>query len=207
MIKAILFDMDGVLIDARNWHYDALNRALELFGYTISPESHLSTFDGLPTREKLKILSKTRGLPEGLHEFLNTLKQTFTLEISYQHCKPKFNHQYALKNLKADGYQIAVCSNSIRKTIETMMDLASLSDNLDMIVSNQDVKNGKPDPEMYLKAMASLEVDPCECLILEDNPHGIQAAIASGGHLLKVATPDEVSYQAIQRRILEIEEF
>lgn len=199
--------MDGVLIDAKDWHYEALNRALEHFGYTISLESHLSTFDGLPTREKLKILTKTRGLPEGLHEFLNTLKQAYTLEISYQYCKPMFNHQYALRKLKANGYKLAVCSNSIRKTIETMMDLSSLSNNLDMIISNQDVEKGKPDPEMYLKAMHNLEVEPFECLILEDNPHGIQAAVASGGHLLKIGVPEEVTYQAIQRRISEVEDF
>lgn len=114
MIKAVLFDMDGVLIDAKNWHYEALNRALQLFGYSISRESHLSTFDGLPTRTKLEMLTKSRGLPKGLHDFLNTLKQTYTLEISYQRCKPTFNHQYALSRLKEDGYKIAVCSNSVR---------------------------------------------------------------------------------------------
>ena len=82
MIKAILFDMDGVLIDAKDWHYEALNRALGHFGFTISRESHLSTFDGLPSRTKLKMLSKSHGLPAGLHEFLNALKQSYTLEVS-----------------------------------------------------------------------------------------------------------------------------
>ena len=113
MIKAIFFDMDGVLIDAKDWHYEALNCALEHFGFTISRESHLSTFDGLPTRKKLQILTKARGLPEQLHEFVNTLKQKYTLQITYKRCKPCFNHQYALSRLKAEGYKIAVCSNSV----------------------------------------------------------------------------------------------
>ena len=116
-----------------------------------------------------------------------------------------FNHQYALKRLKDDGYKLAVCSNSIRKTIETLMELSSLSHNLDIIISNQDVENGKPNPEMYLKAMNNLGVEASECLILEDNPHGIEAAVASGGHLLKVGLPQEVTYQAIKARISEIE--
>jgi len=205
MIKAILFDMDGVLIDAKDWHYEALNRALEHFGYTISRESHLSTFDGLPTRQKLRMLSSSRGLPEGLHDFLNALKQAYTLEISYQRCKPVFNHQYALSRLKKDGYKLAVCSNSVRQSIEAMMRLSSLSTHLDLIVSNQDVEKGKPDPEMYLKAMQSLNVEPNECLILEDNEHGIQAAITSGGHLLKIGVPDDVTYQAIITLISEVE--
>jgi HAD superfamily hydrolase (TIGR01509 family) len=205
MIKAILFDMDGVLIDAKDWHYEALNRALQLFGYTISRESHLSTFDGLPTRQKLEILCRSRGLPKGLHNFLNTLKQAYTLEISYQRCKPSFNHQYALSRLKKDGYKIAVCSNSVRQSIEAMMKLSLLSSHLDFIISNQDVTEGKPNPMMYLQAMTALKVKPSECLILEDNEHGFQAAVAAGGNLLKIGVPDDVTYQVIQRRISELD--
>lgn len=205
MIKAILFDMDGVLIDAKDWHYDALNRALEHFGYTISRESHLSTFDGLPTRRKLQMLSNSKGLPSGLHEFLNQLKQSYTIEISYQRCKPVFNHQYALSKLRREGYKMAVCSNSVRQSIEAMMKLSALAPYLDLIVSNEDVAKGKPDPEMYNKAMTTLGVAPDECLILEDNDHGIQAAKASGGHLLKIGVPDDVTYQGIKSRINEVE--
>ena len=205
MIKAILFDMDGVLIDAKDWHYESLNRALEHFGYTISRESHLSTFDGLPTRQKLRMLSTARDLPVGLHGFLNTLKQSYTLEVSYQLCKPSFNHQYALSRLKSDGYKIAVCSNSVRQSIEAMMKLSALDPYLDLVISNEDVVNGKPNPEMYLSAMERLNVTPAECLILEDNEHGIQAAKASGGHLLKIGIPDDVTYRAIKACINDIE--
>lgn len=205
MIKAILCDMDGVLIDAKDWHYDALNRALELFGFTISRESHLSTFDGLPTRKKLKMLSEARGLPEGIIEFLNSLKQTYTLEISSQRCKPVFNHRYALSKLSAEGYKIAVCSNSVRQTVEALMTMSGLEPYIDYMVSNEDVTNSKPDPEMYLKAMGEFELQPEECLILEDNEHGIRSALASGGHLLKIGLPDDVTYGNIKTRIAEIE--
>lgn len=204
MIKAVLFDMDGVLIDAKDWHYEALNRALGHFSYTISRESHLSTFDGLPTRQKLKMLSSSYGLPLGLHEFLNALKQVYTLELSHQLCRPAFNHQYALSRLRLEGYKLAVCSNSVRQSVEAMMKLSALEPYLDMMVSNEDVSKGKPDPEMYLKTMDTLRVKPEECLILEDNDHGIQAAMASGGHLLKIGVPDDVTYRAISTRIAEI---
>lgn len=204
-IKAILFDMDGVLIDAKDWHYQALNRALEHFGFSISRESHLSTFDGLPTKKKLSMLSASHGLPEGLHEFLNTLKQSYTIEASHQLCKPTFNHQYALSHLKSDDYKIAVCSNSVRGSVETMMSLSKLTPYIDEIISNQDVMKGKPDPEMYLKAMSLFDLSPEECLILEDNEHGIQAALASGGHLMKIGVPGDVTYQVIKEKITEIE--
>ena len=150
------------------------------------------------------MLTKARGLPEQLHEFINALKQTYTLEISHKRCKPSFNHQYALSKLKAEGYKIAVCSNSVRQSVETMMEFAGLQPYLDLLISNEDVSKGKPDPEMYVKAMSTLEVQPEECLILEDNDHGIQAAIASGGNLLKIGVPDDVTYQAIKARIAEI---
>jgi beta-phosphoglucomutase len=205
MIKAILFDMDGVLVDAKDWHYEALNAALSHFGFDISRDSHLSTFDGLPTRQKLSILTASRGLPAGLHELISTLKQTYTLELSYCKCKPTFNHQYALARLRNENYKLAVCSNSVRQSIETMMRQSSLSDYLDLIISNQDVSSGKPDPEMYLLAMKKLGVAPQECLILEDNEHGIQAAIAAGGHLLRIGVPSDVTYFSIKSRIVEIE--
>jgi beta-phosphoglucomutase-like phosphatase (HAD superfamily) len=80
-VEAIVFDMDGVLIDAREWHYEALNRALGLFGFAISRSDHLSVYDGLPTKRKLQMLSIERGLPSALHEFLNDLKQQYTIVI------------------------------------------------------------------------------------------------------------------------------
>lgn len=201
MIKAILFDMDGVLIDAKDWHYEALNRALDIFGLRISRDAHLTTFDGLPTREKLKMLSISRGLPTGLHEFLNALKQRYTHEMTHQLCRPQFNHQYALSKLKSEGYLMGVCSNSVRSSVEIMMELADLRKYLDVLFSNEDVAKGKPDPEMYLRAMARLSVEPHETLILEDNENGIAAARASGAHLMIVTEPDDVTYHAIKNRI------
>ena len=93
-IQGVIFDMDGVLIDAKEWHYEALNKALGLFGFQVSRYDHLSTFDGLPTRHKLEMLSLERGLPKGLHSFINELKQQYTLETVYTRCKPTFAHQY-----------------------------------------------------------------------------------------------------------------
>jgi beta-phosphoglucomutase len=207
MIKAILFDMDGVLIDAKDWHYEALNRALGHFGYSISRESHLSTFDGLPTRKKLHMLSECKGLPRGLHDLINSLKQSYTFEISYQRCKPVFSHQYALSRLKAEGYQIGVCSNSMRQSIEVMMRLSALDSYLDFVISNEDVTHGKPDPEMYIRAMQNLGRDPSECLIVEDNEHGIRAAKASGGYLLEVGAPEDVTYRLIMEKVDDIQQY
>jgi len=204
-IKAVIFDMDGVLIEAKDWHYESLNKALKLFGAEISRYDHLVTFDGLPTRKKLEMLSIDGRLPLGLHSFVNDLKQQYTIDIIHTNCKPIFQHQYALSKLKNENYKIAVCSNSIRKTIELMMEKSGLIKYLDFIISNQDVKNGKPDPEMYITAIKRMNLDPKECLILEDNENGIKAAIASGANLLKIDNPLNVNYQNIFNKIKNLE--
>jgi beta-phosphoglucomutase-like phosphatase (HAD superfamily) len=206
-IKAILFDMDGVLIDAKDWHYEALNKALGLFGMEISRYDHLVTFDGLPTRDKLQMISSESNFPRGLHEFVNEIKQQYTMEVIYTICKPKFYHRYALSRFKSEGYQLAVCSNSVRKSIEVMMEKAALSEYLSFIISNEDVVQGKPNPEMYIKAMQELSLQPNECLIIEDNENGLKAAYASGAHVLKVEKVQDVNYFNIKNKIEEIENY
>jgi HAD superfamily hydrolase (TIGR01509 family) len=204
-IKAILFDMDGVLIEAKEWHYEALNRALKLFGMPISRFDHLTSFDGLPTLRKLELLTLERGLPKELHVFINEMKQKFTMEIVHASCKPMFIHEYTLSSLKDKGYKLAVCSNSVRNTVETMMQKSALSGYLDFVMSNEDVSRGKPDPEMYVRSMEHFALKPTECLIIEDNENGIKAARASGGHLLVVKEITEVNLSNIINRISEIE--
>ena len=204
-IKAVLFDMDGVLIEAKDWHYEALNRALALFGYEIARTEHLSCYDGLPTKMKLKKLTAEKGLPEKLHSFINEMKQQYTVEIIHRQCRPRFDHEFALSKLKAEGYRLVCCSNSVRMTIEMMLDYSKLNRYLEFIISNQDVKNAKPDPEIYLNAMAKMGLLPEECLICEDNENGIKAAMASGGHLLTIRTVDDINYDNIRGRIAQIE--
>lgn len=204
-IKAILFDMDGVLIDAREWHYESLNKALSLFGTEISRYDHLVTFDGLPTKKKLEMLSIEGGFPTGLHGFVNDLKQQYTMEIVYAKCKPVFHHQFALSKLKDEGYRLAVCSNSVKNSIDIMMKKSGLYQYLDFFLSNQDVVKGKPDPEIYNKAIEKMGLKPEECLIVEDNDNGVRAAKASGAHVLVVENPDQVHYYNIINRIKEIE--
>lgn len=204
-IKAVIFDMDGVLIDAKEWHYEALNRALGLFGMEISRHDHLVTYDGLPTKTKLQMLSLERGLPPALHGFINEMKQAYTMEIIYAKCKPTFYHQFALSRLQQQGYKLAVCSNSVRNTVQMMMERASLLPQLEFFLSNEDVNRPKPAPEIYSTAIARLGVRPDQCLIVEDNPNGIKAARESGAHVLCVSDVHQVNYTSIMQRIMAIE--
>ncbi len=200
-IKAVIFDMDGVLIDAKEWHYEALNKALGLFGYEISRYDHLVTYDGLPTAKKLEMLSMEKGMPLRLHKFINELKQQYTVDRIVADCHPIFSHEFALSNLKEEGYHLAVASNSMRKTVEMMMERSNLISYLDFFLSNQDVSKGKPDPEIYNVAINRLGFQSDECLIVEDNQNGIMAAKAAGGHVMQVNSVYDVNYVNIKENI------
>lgn len=189
--------MDGVLIDAKEWHYNALNKALNLFGMNISRYDHLVTYDGLPTRTKLEMLSAEQGLPKELHVFINKMKQIYTTELINTLCKPKFHSEYALSRLKSDGFKLAVCSNSISDTIRSMLSRAALLQYIEFFISNEDVSHPKPHPEMYVKAINRLGFSPAECLVVEDNEKGIKAAREAGAQVLVVHSVDEVNYYNI----------
>lgn len=204
MINTVLFDMDGVLIDARDWHFQALNFALNLFGVPISEDEHDKFYDGLPTKKKLEYLSQKTGLPLRLHEFINELKQAYTTEFIINRCAPDFHHQYALMRLRQAGFNVAVCSNSIRATMELMLTRADVINKIDFFLSNEDVKCAKPDPEIYLVAMQKFGVEAKNCLVVEDNPHGVAAATASGAHVLVVNDPSDVTWERIKERMDEL---
>lgn len=198
--------MDGVLIDAKDWHYDALNKALATFGMNISRHDHLTTYDGLSTNQKLNMLSKIDTLPESLHSFINEMKQQYTMDLTHQRCKPIFHHQYALSKFRKEGYKLAVASNSVRNTVAVMMNKANLEGYLEFFLSNQDVSEAKPDPEIYITAIEKLGLSPNECLIVEDNEIGLKAARASGAYVLKVDSIHDVNYDNINAYIGEVED-
>lgn len=204
-IKAVVFDMDGVLIDAKDWHYEALNKALRLFGYEISRYDHLVTYDGLPTSKKLSMLSLEKGLPQGLHDFINDMKQQYTIDMVNLRCVPLFTHEYALSRLKSEGYRLAVASNSIRNSVELMMKKSSLLPYLEFFLSNQDVQKAKPDPEIYVTAITRMGLTPQEVMVVEDNRNGIQAAVRAKTHVMKVENVYDVNYENIMNHIHSFE--
>lgn len=199
MIKTILFDMDGVLFDDKDLHYEALNVALG-DKYAISKDLHISTFDGLQTRKKLEILSKDYGLPESLHQDIWKKKQDQTITSLSNLGKHKRLID-VLKVLQEKGYTLGVCSNSVRKTVLKVLSNMGLMGFLDIVLSNDDVKNAKPHPEVYWKAISSLGFLPEETLIVEDSPTGLLAARRSGSHVHRVKNPDDVTLDNILEKI------
>jgi HAD superfamily hydrolase (TIGR01509 family) len=202
-IKLVIFDLDGVLVEAKNIHYDALNQALGK-DYAIDWNEHLSIYDGLKTNQKLEMLTERKGLPTELHKEIWENKQKHTLQM-LKELQSDETLQSVMNSLVECGYKIAVCSNSIRKTVLTVLSKLGIMEFMDLVISNEDVKNSKPHPEMYWKAISMMSCLPEETLIVEDSPYGLLAASRSKSHVLRVTKPQDVTYDNIFNKLIEIE--
>jgi HAD superfamily hydrolase (TIGR01509 family) len=203
MIKAVIFDMDGVLVDADKWHYNALNVALQHADVDpISWQEHLTVYKGIPTREKLRILTERKGLDPELWPIVARTKQEVTQQIIESFSQPD-GEKIEMLRLLSRRYPIVVCSNSIRATVDVMLAGAGLTEYIDFTLSNEDIERSKPDPEVYFAAFERLGVRPEECVIIEDSDVGKAAAIASGGVLCSVNDPADVNYYRVMRTIRE----
>jgi len=202
MIKLIIFDLDGVLFEAKNIHFDSLNVALSEVDekYVIKREEHLSKYDGLKTYQKLEMLTKDKGLSPKHYTHIWLRKQQLTLDM-LSNLKPIDGLSECIIHLVKDGYKIACCSNSIRKTVLTVLSKLNIVEYFDIILSNDDVKNGKPHPEIYWKAISMIGCLPEETLIIEDSPYGLLAASRSNSQVLRVKNPNEVTYDNIMNSI------
>lgn len=198
MIKAIIFDMDGVLIDATEWHYDALNKALGLFSYSIGRDDHLKVYNGLPTSEKLKMMSEKQGLPWSLHETIKSLKRKYTDEIVSLQCRPSHPKQLLLTSLKKK-YKLACGSNAQKHSVLSMLQMAQIDHFFDQIIGNDEGFAPKPSPEIYQAVFSKLGIKPIESFIVEDAPHGVAAAIASGANVIEVRGYNDVDISLFEK--------
>jgi len=195
-IKLIIFDLDGVLVETKMLHFHALNDALFEIDpkYCISIEDHLLKYDGLSTSKKLNILNIEKQLDSSLNNKINKLKQMKTIERLNSEI---LENKYSMFKELSNKYQIAIASNSIRGSIKKIIERLGIANFIDRYYSNEDVRNPKPHPEIYMKAMLDFGVSPSETLIIEDSPIGRQAAIESGAILMGVNTPLEVNISNI----------
>tara|TARA_R110002167_G_scaffold156460_2_gene351214 strand:+ start:3572 stop:4930 length:1359 start_codon:yes stop_codon:yes gene_type:complete len=203
-MKLIIFDLDGVLVKAKKMHFKALNEALENIDpkFSISYSEHLNTYDGLKTRDKLNLLTQLKGLSALDHDKVWKKKQEITSQKVKEIKKDKHLIRL-LEFLAENNIKIACCSNSIRKSVYSILAQLGLINFFDYILSNEDVKNSKPYPEMYWKAMMFFATNPEETLIVEDSPHGLLAAQRSGAKILRVKDPTDLTIQKIKPYLTE----
>ena len=205
MIKTIIFDLDGVLLDAKEIHFHSLNKSLNDFGaeYLISWDEHLKLYDGLKTKQKLELLNKHKGLPNKFFEKIWQNKQKYTYDF-LKKLNVSSELIFCLSELSKSGYKIVCCSNSVRKTVLIVLSKLGIIEYFDLVLSNEDVENSKPHPEIFWKAISSMKCFPEETLIIEDSPYGLLAAERSYSHVLRVENTYQVTYENINRKIESI---
>lgn len=190
-MELVVFDLDGVLLDFCEIHYQTLNSAIcDVAGPTfeISRKEHNTIYNGRNTRSKLKLLCERTGLPADLEEPIFQRKQALTLAaLSRVDPSPTLIEFFTV--LKASGVKIACASNSVRATVDTALRALGIDKYFDFTLSNEDVVNPKPDPEIYRRCHLLAGVRPDQTLIYEDSPIGLEAATASGSWVRIVETP------------------
>jgi HAD superfamily hydrolase (TIGR01509 family) len=198
MIKLIVFDLDGVLVETKQLHYEAFNKALRDVDpkYEITLEEHLSKYDGLSTRKKLDLLGREKGLSGMEFERIWMRKQLYTSQM-LRELKSDDRIINVLSKLKNDGYTIAVASNSIRDSVKITLLKLGFLEYIDFYLSNEDVKHPKPHPEIYLRSMIGASSSPKETLIIEDSIVGRKAANESGAYLMGINNPNDIIYENI----------
>tara|TARA_B100000963_G_scaffold82865_1_gene70629 strand:- start:3786 stop:5150 length:1365 start_codon:yes stop_codon:yes gene_type:complete len=202
MIKAIIFDLDGVLVDTKQIHFEALNAALRKYKFEkISIDDHIKIFDGLPTNEKLKILQKKKNLPKKYFLKINKYKQKVTAEILKKNIKKNDKIIHMMKNLH-EKYKIAVATNAVNSTLKICLNKLGISKYVDFKLSNEDIVNPKPNPEIYLRIFIKFGIYPSEALIVEDSHYGREAAISSGAKLLPIKKIDELDLKKIKLNLI-----
>ena len=197
MSKLIIFDLDGVLIDTCDIHFDTFNQALNSVNLPVlTREEHMLHYNGLPTRGKLMKL----GVPSDLHETIFRNKQKATAWAMTTNLRPNEAHQKMIKQLKADGYLVACATNCIRQTVDAALSAIGILDLMDLVVANEDVVHPKPSPAIYLKTMSVLGVSPHNTTIFEDSYVGLCAATQSGARVCHVPTPESLTLDFVRAR-------
>jgi len=202
VIKLVIFDMDGVLVDACDWHRIAFNLALKnVCNYELSLEEHYKEYNGLPTKIKLKKLKDKGMVTENLFDTIESLKQENTIKLINDLCAYDSSKVELLKYLKDKNIKIACYTNSIRKTAELILKKAGVLSSLDKLITNQDVNSPKPNPEGYINCINFFNVSPNETIIVEDSPKGIEAASGAGAFIIKVDNAKQVNIDLMKEYI------
>jgi beta-phosphoglucomutase-like phosphatase (HAD superfamily) len=202
MHKLIIFDLDGVLIDSKEIHFNSLNLALKLVDpkYIISRAEQDSIYEGLTTSAKLQIMTRLKGLSPEFYDLIWKTKQQYSSDMFLS-----VNEDRELVSLfnfiKSHGIKIAVASNSIRTTLDNCLSALGLIDLVDYSLSNEDVENPKPNSEIYNRCIQRFNTTPEHVVIFEDSPVGREAAYGSKARVFEVNNRSDLTLSNISDMI------
>lgn len=175
MLKAVIFDMDGVLVDSVKYTWESFNIMLKDEGVHFSNEDIKKNM-GTSLKNALKSWRDEYGIKEYDPDEFSRASGKIQLALMEKNLQPNTHLHDFLKALKSQGFKLAVATSSLRWRAEAMLQLLHLTDYFDVILTAEDVTNHKPAPDVFLKAAEQLGVDPANSVVFEDAGHGIEAA-------------------------------
>jgi len=194
MLKAVIFDFDGVIVDSEGIHLHSFNRVLDRYGAEVGKEDYYEKYLGLSDCDLYKRLIEEGILPceHGEIEELIREKNAIFEEIARGEAKIIPGVREFLERIRAERIRMAVCSGSLMSEIALILEKCGLKEYFETIVSADEVNQSKPSPEGFIKvldrlnAAGSQDVGASECVVVEDSQWGLDAASAAGMHTVAV---------------------
>lgn len=185
--RAVLWDMDGTLVDSGEYHFDAWRETMAGMGRALSRDEFAATF-GQRNDAILRRYIGPQVTAAEIQRIGDAKEERYRILVRARGIAPLPGVREWLARLRAAGWQQAIASSGPRLNTRTIVDALGLQQVFDTIVSAEDVVHGKPDPEVFLAAAARLGVAPTRCVVVEDAPMGIEAGRRAGMHTIGVLT-------------------
>jgi beta-phosphoglucomutase len=177
--RAVLWDMDGTVIDSEEYHWTAWRETMSAQGHPISHQQFLASF-GQRNDTILNAWLDADATPERIAQIGDAKEQRYRDLVRSGGISPLPGVEFWIHHLHQQGWRQAIASAAPRLNIEVVLDALRLADRFDAVVSAEDVKKGKPDPEVYLTAADRVSTPPSQCIVVEDARAGIEGARRAG---------------------------
>ncbi|WP_404432719.1 HAD family hydrolase [Microbacterium lacus] len=182
-LAAVLWDMDGTLVDTEPYWMAAETRLVDAHGGTWSHEQGLALV-GMGLEDSARIF-QAAGVRMGVHDIIDHLTDDVMVQLKTTGVPFRPGARELLANLRAEGIKTALVTMSMRRMAETVVELMDF-EAFDIVIAGDDATRPKPYPDPYLQACDALSVTPAEVVAIEDSPNGLRSAVASGAATIGV---------------------